>query len=196
MERSITLRFPMIPRLSREDEPLLRRCLGLSAAIITDGSHNRSERWDNIVSVGAAGERLNRARLDIRVPGCSIAWGLRGLGPAICQGEFLPAAGEALCGCTNCCWGALLWVSPVTFFYREKCYTLQFFCYNLKHELEECKRLMQTKDRNFRFLRSNFLCCRFFPSLAQNWHVVYIVHIYVFHVQTPGHLASNTKQQQ
>ncbi|CAB1453714.1 unnamed protein product [Pleuronectes platessa] len=73
MERSITLRFPMIPSLSREDEPLLRRCLGLSTAIITDGSRN-----------------------------------------------------------------------------REKCYTLQFFCYNLKHELEECKKLLQAKDRNLR----------------------------------------------
>lgn len=41
------------------------------------------------MSGGAAGERLNRARLGIRVPGCSIAWGLGGLGPAICQGEFL-----------------------------------------------------------------------------------------------------------
>lgn len=90
MERSITPRFPMILPLSGESEPLLRRCVGLSTVIITDGSHNGSGRWDNIVSGGAAGERLNRARLGIRVPGCSIAWGLGGLGPAICRGEFLP----------------------------------------------------------------------------------------------------------
>lgn len=41
------------------------------------------------MSGGAAGERLNRTRLGIRVPGCSVAWGLGGLGPAICRGEFL-----------------------------------------------------------------------------------------------------------
>lgn len=89
MERSITLKFPMILPLSRESEPLLQRCVGLSTAIITNETHNRSGRWDNIVSGGAAGEKLDGARLGIRVPGCSIAWGLWGLGPAICQGEFL-----------------------------------------------------------------------------------------------------------
>lgn len=70
-------------------ESLLRRCVGLPTVIIMDATHNRSERWDNIVSGGAAGERLNRTRLGIRVPGCSVAWGLGGLGPAICRGEFL-----------------------------------------------------------------------------------------------------------
>lgn len=88
MGRSITLRFPMILTLSGETELLLQRCVGLLTVIITDGSHNRSGRWDNIVSSRAAGERLNRAWLGIRVPGCSIAWGLGGLGPTICQGEF------------------------------------------------------------------------------------------------------------
>lgn len=137
MERSITPRFPMILPLSRESEPLLRRCVGLSTVIITDGSHNRSGRWDNIVSGGAAGERLNRARLGIRVPGCSIAWGLGGLGPAICQGEFLLLERSRSIAATNCCCGALLWVSPVTF-YREKCYTLQSLCHT--HRLKECKK--------------------------------------------------------
>lgn len=83
---SITLRFPMILPLSREREPLLRRCVGLSTVIISAGSHNRPGRWDNIVSGRAAGERLNRAWLGIRVPGCSVASGLWGRGPAICQG--------------------------------------------------------------------------------------------------------------
>lgn len=139
MERSITPRFPMVLPLSGENEPLLWVCVGLSTVIITDGSHNRSGRWDNIVSAGAAGERLNRARLDIRVPGCSIAWGPRGPRPRHLPGWIPPAGEEPLNSSTNCCCGALLWVSPVTF-YRQKCYTLQFFCYRFKHKLKECKK--------------------------------------------------------
>lgn len=92
-DRSISPMFPMILRLSGERQPLLCRCVGLLTVIITDGSHNRSGRWDNIVSTGAAGERLDGARLGVRVPGCSIAWGPWGFGPAICRGEFL-----SLCG--------------------------------------------------------------------------------------------------
>lgn len=120
MKRSITLRFPMIPTLSGEPELPLQRCVGLLTVIITDGSHNRSERWDNIVSSGAAGERLNRAWLGIRVPGCSIAWGLGDLGPSICQGEFLSPQRN----CSIAAQEALLWVSPVTLF-REKCCALR-----------------------------------------------------------------------
>lgn len=141
MERSITPKFPMILPLSRESEPLLRHCVGLSTVIITDGSHNRSGRWDNIVSSEAAGERLNRARLGIRVPGCSIAWGLRGPRPHHLPGWIPPTGEELLNSGANCCCGALLWVSPVTF-HREKCYTLQFLCCTLRQRFKECKTLL------------------------------------------------------
>lgn len=111
-ERSISPMFPMILRLSGERQPLLCRCVGLLTVIITDGSHNRSGRWDNIVSTGAAGERLDGARLGVWVPGCSIAWGPWGFGPTICRGEFLSlrslSSGAAQTVAGRRCWEFLL----------------------------------------------------------------------------------------
>lgn len=153
MERSITARFPMILPLSGESEPLLRRCVGLSTGIITDGSHNRSGRWDNIVSGGAAGERLNRARLGIRVPGCSIAWGLGGLGPAICRGEFLPLERSRSIAAQTVAVGRCFEFLLLPFMERSVTLYSSFVTVSTRSS-KNARNSGGTKDRNFRHL-----CC-------------------------------------
>lgn len=187
MERSITLKFPMILPLSRESEPLLRRCVGLSTVIITDGSHNRSGRWDNIVSGGAAGERLNRARLGIRVPGCSIAWGLGGLGPAICRGEFLLLERSRSIVAQTVAVGRCFEFLPLPFI--ERSVTLYSSIVTVSNTS------LQRKDWNFWYLCRNSLLL--LPSLTIIWfacwplqfqvssfcHPKQSISVHVFHLQ-------------
>lgn len=154
MERSITVRFPRILPLSRESEPLLRRCMGLSTVIISDGSHNRSGRWDNIVSLGAAGERLNRARLGIRVPWCSIAWGLRGLGPAICQGEFLLLERSRSIAAQTVAVGRCFEFLLLPFFIERSVTLYSFFVALSNTSSKDAKKLSRTKEWNLWYF-----CC-------------------------------------
>jgi len=136
--------FPMVRPLSGDREPLRRRCVGLSTVIIADVSHNRSGRWDNIVSGGAAGERLNRARLGIRVPGCSIAGGaLGGPRPHHLPG-WIPPAGEELLDISV----KLLPARGVA---------LTFSCYYLHREVSHFDPRVprKTKDWNFWYFWTN-----------------------------------------